>query len=154
MIINIIKKRKFIALKLENPLKNKRLTVKNILNQVRKFKYAILGSKSLKLQTTDVLNTKSDYLLDKLQMHKTDLMNEALTFLGINNSNTEKKERMLVDEVNSNNDFILVNLDHMYDERQLACKLLNEKFGLNVTVKKRKIEGVENVSHETKEGEE
>ena len=129
-----------------------RLTIKNILQQVRKFKYAILGSKSLKLQNTDILNTKSDYLLDKLQAHKTELMNEALTFLGINNANTDKKERLIVDEVNSNNDFILVNLDHMYDERIQACKLLNEKFGLNVSVKKREIEGV---SRETsKEGEE
>ena len=126
-----------------------RLTIKNILLQVRKFKYAILGSKSLKLNNTDVLNIKSDYLLDKLQLQKTELMNEALTFLGINNANVEKKERMLVDEVNANNDFILVNLDHMFDEREQACKLINEKFGKNIKVEKRQVQFNKEVSRET-----
>ena len=117
-----------------------RLTFKNILLQVRKFKYAIFGSKSLKLNSIDVLNTKAEYLLDKLQNQKRELMNELLTFLGINNSNVNKKERLLVDEVNANNDFLLVNLDHMYDERKLACDLINKKFGLNIKVSKREVD--------------
>ena len=117
-----------------------RLTFKNILQQVRKFKYAIFGSKRLNPQAIDVLNTKADYLLDKLQNQKRELMNELLTFLGINNHNVQKSERLLVDEVNANNDFILVNLDHMYDERKLACALINEKFGLNISVSKREVD--------------
>ena len=109
-----------------------RLTFKNILLQVRKFKYAIFGAKRLNPQSIDVLNTKADYLIDKLQNQERELMNELLTFLGINNHNVQKSERLLVDEVNANNDFILVNLDHMYYERKLACDLINEKFGLNI----------------------
>ena len=68
------------------------------------------------------------------------LMNELLTFLGINNNNTDKKERLLVDEVNANNEFILVNIEHMYEERKLACELINEKFGLNITVERREVD--------------
>lgn len=116
-----------------------RLTFKNIMNQVHKFKYAIFGSKKLSLNSIDVLQTKSDFLLDKLQDHKNSLMNELLTFLGINNNNTDKKERLLVDEVNANNEFILVNIEHMYEERKLACDLINEKFGLNITVERREV---------------
>lgn len=117
-----------------------RLTFKNILLQVRKFKYAIFGSKSLKLNNIDVLNTKADYLLEKLQNQKRELMNELLTYLGINNSNVTKRERLLVDEVNGNNDFILVNLEHMYEERKLACEEINKKFGLNIIVSKREVD--------------
>lgn len=116
-----------------------RLTFKNILKQVNKFKYAIFGSKGLKINNVDVLQTKADFLLDKLQDTKNALMNELLTFLGINNSNTDKKERLLVDEVNSNNDFILVNIDHMYDERKRAVEEINKKFGLNISVEKREV---------------
>ena len=116
-----------------------RLTFKNIMNQVRKFKYAIYGAKRINPQSIDVLNTKADYLIDKLQNQKRELMNELLTFLGINNHNVQKNERLLVDEVNANNDFILVNLDHMYEERKLAADLINEKFGLNISVKKREV---------------
>ena len=129
-----------------------RLTFKNILQQVMKFKYAIFGSKKL-VSTPEVLNTKAEYLLDKLQTQKTALMNELLTYLGINNSNIEKKERLLVDEVNSNNDFILVNIDHMYEERKKACELINQKYGLNITVEKREVkisgkihDGVEDIN--------
>ena len=41
-----------------------RLTFKNIMNQVHKFKYAIFGSKKLSINSIDVLQTKSDFLLD------------------------------------------------------------------------------------------
>ena len=115
-----------------------RLTFKNILKQVMQFKYAIFGSKKL-VSVPEVLNTKADYLLDKLQMQKTELMNELLTFLGINNNNINKKERLVVDEVNANNEFILVNIEHMLEERKKACELINEKFGLNVSVERREV---------------
>lgn len=116
-----------------------RLTFKNILNQVSKFKYAIFGSKGLKYNNVDVLQTKAEFLLDKLQDTKNALMNELLTFLGINNSNTDKKERLIVDEVNSNNEFILVNIDHMFEERKKAVEEINKKYGLNISVEKREV---------------
>ena len=116
-----------------------RLTFKNIINEVRKFKYAIFGTKNLKMNSVDVLNTSSPYLLDKLQQQKRELYNELLSFLGINNNNVEKRERLLVDEVNANNEFILVNLEHMYEERKKACDLINAKFGTNIVVRKREV---------------
>ena len=64
-----------------------------------------------------------------------ELEREILTFFGLNNS-FEKKERLLVDEVNSNNDYINRNVDIMYANRQVACEELNKKFGLNVKVSK------------------
>ena len=116
-----------------------RLTFKNIINEVRKFKYAIFGTKNLKMNNVDVLNTSSPYLLDKLQQQKRELFNELLSFLGINNYNVEKRESLIVDEVNANNEFILVNLEHMYEERKKACDLINAKFGTNIEVKKREV---------------
>lgn len=129
---------------------NERLTFKNILQQVKDFKYAIFGRKSLKMQSTDVLPTKAEYLLDRLQDHKTALMNELLTFLGINNSNADKKERLLVDEVNANNDFILVNIDHMFEERKKAVDEINKKFDLNIIVEKREVEFNGSIYQDTK----
>ena len=41
---------------------------------------------------------------------------------------------MLVDEVNSNNDFIDRNVELMYSQRQLACEQMNKKFGWDVKV--------------------
>ena len=33
-----------------------------------------------------------------------------------------------------------INLDHMFDERIKACKLINAKFGLNIQVRKREVD--------------
>ena len=119
-----------------------KLTMKNLINQIKNYKFAIFGKKSLvnNISTSDVLDTSSPYLLDKLQQQKSELKNEVLSYLGINNNNNVKKERMVVDEVNANNEYISINLDLMFDLRESACKEINEKFDLNITVKKREVE--------------
>ena len=68
--------------------------------------------------------------------NKFELEREILTFFGLNN-NFEKKERLLVDEVNSNNEFISSNVDIMLKCREDFCKEVNEMFGLNISVKKK-----------------
>ena len=80
-----------------------------------------------------VLPTQAPYLVDQLQMQKQEMERELLTFLGINNT-LEKKERLLVDETNSNNQFIKMASDIGFKQRQLACEQMNEMFGLNVQV--------------------
>ena len=119
-----------------------KLTVKNIIDQIRKFKFVITGKKTLanNISQSDVLDTSAPYVLDKLQQQKQDLKNELLTYLGINNNNNVKKERMVVDEVNANNEYTSINLDLMFDLRERACKEINDKFGLNISVKKREVE--------------
>ena len=119
-----------------------KITMKNLINQIKNNKFAIFGKKSLvnNISSSDVLDTSAPYILDKLQQQKTDLKNELLTYLGINNNNNVKKERMVVDEVNANNEYTSINLDLMFDLREKACKEINEKFGLNISVKKREVE--------------
>ena len=80
-----------------------------------------------------VIPTVSPYLVDKLQIQKQEMERELLTFLGINNT-LEKKERLIVDETNSNNQFIKMASDIGFKQRQLACQQMNEMFGLNVRV--------------------
>ena len=80
-----------------------------------------------------VIPTTAPYLVDKLQIQKQEMERELLTFLGINNT-LEKKERLLVDETNSNNQFIKMSSDIGFKQRQLACEQINEMFGLNVRV--------------------
>ena len=41
-----------------------------------------------------------------------------------------------MDEANANNDYINRNVDLLYKNRKLACDKINEKFGLNINVKR------------------
>ena len=68
------------------------------------------------------------YLIDKLTVHKHEVWNEALTFLGIDNSNVDKKERLITDEVRSNDELISYYLKCFYETRKQACDMINEKF--------------------------
>lgn len=117
------------------------LTLKNMMNQVSNYQTGVYVDKKLSedLQSGEgikVLKTEAPYLLDKLEDFKGDIQNELYSFLGLNNANTDKKERMLNAEVNVNNSQILMSLDLAYKNRLLACEKINKKYGLNVRVVK------------------
>ena len=124
-----------------------KITSKALMQKINDFKFVVFAKKTLgrSIEKSDVLDTSSPFILDKLNQHGIELYNGALTRLGINNNNNMKKERMIVDEVNSNNDLISINLDLMFDMREKACKEFNEKFDWNLEVKKREVEQVESV---------
>ena len=81
------------------------------------------------------IKTDSPYIADKIIEYKKEIWNEALSFLGINNLTIEKKERMITDEANSNNELINMNLQSYLAPRLQACKEFNEKYGLTGTDK-------------------
>ena len=74
-------------------------------------------------------DTISNLLLDKKKAWQ-----ECMTFLGINNANQDKKERLVVAEVSANDSEIMMARKIALDSRQLACEQINKKYGLNVSV--------------------
>lgn len=113
-----------------------RLTMQNLFNQYDGNTPAIFGDKqNLKLEDIKALNIGAPFVADKLTDYKKEIWNEALTFLGINNIMVDKKERLVADEANSNNELINLNLQSYFAPRQKACKQFNELFGLTGTEK-------------------
>ena len=105
------------------------LTLKNVYMQYSGNTPFIFGNKQFDISNKlNVLKTDAPYLIDKLTIHKHELWNEALTYLGIDNANTDKKERLITDEVESNNDLINFYLNCFYKTRKQACELINKKF--------------------------
>ena len=105
------------------------LTLKNVYMQYSGNTPFIFGNKQFDISNKlNVLKTDAPYLIDKLTIHKHELWNEALTYLGIDNANTDKKERLITDEVESNNDLINFYLNCFYKTRKQACELINVKF--------------------------
>ena len=115
---------------------NNQYSIKSLYDRMYQGEPAIFVDKEMlkgEPENIMVLPTQAPYLVDQLQMQKQEMERELLTFLGINNT-LEKKERLLVDETNSNNQFIKMASDIGFKQRQLACEQMNEMFGLNVRV--------------------
>lgn len=108
-----------------------KLTLENIYSQYEGNRPVILGDKTL-TQDNPITCIKTDapFITDKLQTYKKQIFNEALTYLGINNIIEEKKERLITDEADSNNELINMHLQSFLIPRQKACEQFNELFKL------------------------
>ena len=117
-----------------------RLTMENIYSQYDGNKPVIFGDKNqLNGQVLKAISTEAPYVVDKISEYKKDIWNEALTFLGIQNIAVNKKERLVTDEANYNNEVTNLNLQSFLIPRQEACKKFNELFGLTGTDKEIKV---------------
>lgn len=114
-----------------------RLTFLNIIKQADDNEPAIYADKNLNINNVDSLDITAPYVSDKLMDLWHDTVNELLTMLGINNANTDKRERLVTDEVNSNNEIIDKAADLYLIARQRAVDKINKKFNLSISVKRR-----------------
>lgn len=100
------------------------------------------GEKKLFLEADDVQAIKNvlesgsntSYIIDKLYQYKQNLENELLTFLGINNVSVEKKERLITDEANSNNQLINDCSECFLDTLKEFCENVSNILGFPLSV--------------------
>ena len=75
------------------------------------------------------MKTDAPFIAQNIMDYKREIWNEFLTFMGISNL-SEKRERMISNEVDSNNELVNLNLQALLIPRKDACKQFNEKYGL------------------------
>lgn len=117
-----------------------RLTLQHIYKQWNGFEPVIYGDKNLDMDSIKVLKTDAPIVFDKLQYQKHATWNECMTFLGINNANQDKRERLVDDEVQANNEQVEQSADLMLKAREKAVERINKAFGLNIRVSKRSLD--------------
>lgn len=111
---------------------SERLSLENIYMQYDGNMPVIKAQKSLNPNAFTVLNTDAPYVADKLYQLKTQIWNEALTYLGISNINITKKERLITDEVTRNQGGTIASRYSRLQARREACKKINDMFGLDI----------------------
>ena len=114
---------------------NQRFTFIKLINDIKNNQDVIIGNKDLNLDNLNPINTITPNNTLDLYTLKKRYYNEALTDMGINNLNVDKKERLVSDEVSSNDEDVLINRNSMLYARKMACKQINDMFGLNIDVK-------------------
>lgn len=115
-----------------------RLTMKNIYMKYDGNEPIIYGKKGLDIDDIKVLRTDAPFVADKLEEYKRNVWSEALSFLGINNIMTEKKERLVTGEVDANNQMIDLSAQTMLLTRELAADKFNRLWpGRDISVRQR-----------------
>lgn len=84
-------------------------------------------------------NLKQNYVGNDLLQSLTTIEHKFNTLIGFNNANTEKKERMITDEVQANNEETKALCNLWLEEMQDSMKKANNMFGLNLSVKLREV---------------
>lgn len=111
---------------------NQRLTLKNLYMQYDGNEPVIYGDKSLNPNSLKVLTTEAPFVADKLYQLKTQIWNEALTYLGISNVNITKRERLISDEVKRNEGGVVASRYSRLEARRQACDEINRMFNLDI----------------------
>ena len=86
---------------------------------------------------------KSNFIANDIQLCLENINDQFCTMIGLPNANKQKKERMITDEVNSNNIETSCLSDIWLETLQEGCDKVNEMFDINISVEKRYKEEVE-----------
>lgn len=113
------------------------LTFKRIFQQVDGNVPAIFADRGLNLDSIQAFLTGVKFMGNELMDYKRSVESDLLTFIGQDNTPVDKKERLITDEAEANNQLIASFADLQLEARQKACEEINAMFGLNVSVRRR-----------------
>lgn len=111
-----------------------RLILKNLYKEFDGNSPFIFGDKNLDLNSLKCLQTGAPYVCDKLYNLKQMYWNEALTYLGINNTGAQKRERMLSIESSQAQGGTISSRYSRLQSRREAVEKINAMFGTNIEV--------------------
>ena len=79
-------------------------------------------------------HVKENFIASDIQILKRKIMSEFLTEIGVNNANTDKRERLTDNEVEANDSEIQLNAGYWLDQIREGLDKANKMFGLNLAI--------------------
>lgn len=113
-----------------------RSSMKQLMEDYEDNVFAILTAKGFSLDSIQVWPTNGNpQTIEAIWNQYLNVWARLLGIFGLNsNPNEDKKERLLVDEVNANNQYITSSLYKRLAWRKNFCEQVNRTFGLNISV--------------------
>lgn len=105
-----------------------RLALQNLMMAYDGNVPTVYAKKNLDLSKFSTIDCGIEYKADKLQQLKSDVWNDALSFLGVNNLSIQKRERMLSDEIKQMMGGTIYSKSARLIPRLQACEEINDKF--------------------------
>lgn len=109
-------------------------TLKSILNQVDSNVETIVTYDNFELDETQQVLNPAPFVADKLNDCKKEEWAEFLEIIGISESQINKKERIIKDEIMFSMGGTIASRFNRYESRRKAVEEINKKFGLNIEV--------------------
>lgn len=97
--------------------------------------YRIITEDELEKLTVHNNNANNTSLISQLIELQQNIIANFYMNIGIKYNGINKKERLITDEINFQDDFLKVNLYTMLDSRVKACEEINNLFGTNISVR-------------------
>lgn len=115
------------------------LTLKNLFNQVDENAPMIFADKNAGLiEALQNIDITAPFIADKVFQLKRKIWSEAMNFIGLTANTEEKPERLVSGEIDNQNQNTYAQRFTRLAARQDGCDLINQMFGLDVTVEFRK----------------
>ena len=121
--------------RLVNGNANQKNSLVNIMRNIDEGKPIVYTSNNFDPSQISVLDLGiHPDMLPRLMDTRNSLWNQAMGFLGINNANQDKRERLVASEVQANDEQVLAVRATALNARQYAAEQINQMFGTNVSV--------------------
>ena len=88
-------------------------------------------------------HVRENFVANDIQMLKRKIMSEFLTEIGVNNANTDKRERLTDNEVESNNAEIQLNSSYWLENMKEGFDKANKMFDLKIDIKLKEVYNTE-----------
>lgn len=110
------------------------LTLKRLLDEVDSKVNTIVGYDGLDVNDINSILNIAPYVADKLNDAKKEEWSEFLEMIGITSSVTQKKERLITDEVFTSMGGTIASRFNRYESRRKAIEEINNTFGTQIEV--------------------
>lgn len=107
-------------------------TFKKMYDKISCGEPAVFMKDGLNEENFFTMPVKQYFIASDVQLLKRKIVTEFLTEIGINNTNTDKRERLTDDEVNANNLEVAANIQCWIDNVGWGIDKANRMYGLNI----------------------